>query len=103
MANAPATTKWRHACDTSADGTRCIWRPAVCCSFRVPGIARSHKLHFSAASFFDQGVKKDLNRSMVAVSLYCWIAPAGYTCLGQKWVHSPTNVHPHLHTFWASM
>src|SRR5438034_11437062 len=37
MANAPATTKWRHACDTSADGTRCIWRRAWCRSFRTAG------------------------------------------------------------------
>src|SRR5207302_7639488 len=52
--------------------------------------------------FAPRGIKKDLNRSMVAVSLYCWIAPAGSTSLGQTWVHSPTNVHPQLPSSWAS-
>src|SRR5207244_7323297 len=54
------------------------------------------------AHFAPRGIKKDLYRSMVAVSLYCWIAPAGSTCLGQTCVHSPTNVHPQIPSCWAS-
>src|SRR5207249_2793568 len=48
-----------------------------------------------------QGIRKDLNRSIVAVSLYCWMAPVGSTCLGQTFVHSPTKVHPQMPSCWA--
>src|SRR5262249_46366851 len=40
-----------------------------------------------------QGRSSDLTQRVALVSLYCWMAPAGSTCLGQTFVHSPTNVH----------
>src|SRR5712692_1918448 len=48
------------------------------------------------------GMTKDFTQSSTAISLYCWIAPAGSTCLGQTRVHSPTNVHPQTPSGWAS-
>jgi len=41
-----------------------------------------------------RGSTNDFTHSSAALSLYCWIAPAGSTCFGQTRVHSPTNVHP---------
>src|SRR5882757_4841831 len=46
--------------------------------------------------FPPQGIKTDLAQSSAAVSLYCWMAPAGSTCLGQTRVHSPTKVQPQM-------
>src|SRR2546425_2078618 len=40
-----------------------------------------------------RGRRSDLSQWMAPVSLYCWMAPAGSTCLGHTFVHSPTKVH----------
>src|SRR5262245_28905020 len=39
------------------------------------------------------GRSRDFTHWVAPVSLYCWIAPAGSTCFGHTFVHSPTNVH----------
>src|SRR5213593_4772153 len=39
------------------------------------------------------GRSSDLTQRVALVSLYCWMAPAGSTCLGHTFVHSPTKVH----------
>src|SRR5208337_3952513 len=49
------------------------------------------------------GVTNDFSQSNTAAILYCWIAPAGSTCLGQTRVHSPTNVHPQTPSGWANI
>src|SRR6267378_2002400 len=50
--------------------------------------------------FPPQGKRTDLTQSSAAVSLYCWMAPAGSTCLGQTRVHSPTKVQPQMASCW---
>src|SRR5712692_8523102 len=54
----------------------------------------------SGFHFPPQGRSTDLNQSSAAVNLYCWMAPAGSTCLGQTRVHSPTNVQPQMASCW---
>src|SRR6266849_1050855 len=39
-----------------------------------------------------EGRSIDLKHWVEAVNLYCWMAPAGSTWLGQNSVHSPTKV-----------
>src|SRR5262252_5251393 len=45
------------------------------------------------AHLVPHGRSSDLTQSVALVSLYCWMAPAGSTCLGHTFVHSPTKVH----------
>src|SRR5439155_497882 len=53
----------------------------------VQGIARL-RVHL-----VPHGRSSDLTQWVAPVSLYCWMAPAGSTCLGHTFVHSPTKVH----------
>src|SRR5918996_3135575 len=45
------------------------------------------------AHLLPHGRSNDLSQWVAPVSLYCWMAPAGSTCLGHTFVHSPTKVH----------
>src|SRR5678815_5610970 len=45
------------------------------------------------AHLVPHGSSSDLIQWVAAVSLYCWVAPAGSTGLGQALVQSPTKVH----------
>jgi hypothetical protein len=63
----------------------------------IEGVGRRRGRGFH---FPPQGITTDLTQSSAAVSLYCWMAPAGSTCLGQTRVHSPTKVQPQMASCW---
>src|SRR5260370_21719238 len=91
----PTTTTWIGASDTSADGTRCE-PPGQSCFGQSWSWSDQSWADSLGMSSCPRGNINDFTQSIAAVSLYCWIAPAGSTCLGQTRVHSPTEVHPHM-------
>src|SRR5438445_2591128 len=55
------------------------------------------------ACFFPHGSNTDFHQSCVLMTLACWMAAAGSTCLGHTRLHSPMKVHSQMPSLEATI